>query len=110
VNEDHVGVARPFEVLAGERERFGVDIDGSDQTLGAHHLPRKGRAVARADANLEEPVALSQAERLVEQRVAVRARDRGPLARERQRDLFVGMVAVARRDEVLATHGEHRPG
>jgi hypothetical protein len=51
----------------------------------------------------------SHAERLIEQRIAVRAGDRGPLARERQRDLLVGMVAVARRDEVLATHGQHRP-
>jgi hypothetical protein len=89
VNEDHVGVARPFQVLSGERERGGIDVDRHDQTVGTHHLPRKGRPVARADADLEEPVALSQAERLVEQRIAVRARDRGPLAREREGDLFV---------------------
>jgi hypothetical protein len=73
------------------------------------HFPREGAAVARPDTNLEEPVALVEADRIVEQRIAVRARDRGPLAWERQRDLFVGVGPVARRDEVLASHGEHRP-
>jgi hypothetical protein len=73
VNEEHVGVARTFQVLAREREGCGVDIDRHDQTHGAHHLPRQGGAVARADANLEEPVPHSQAERLIEQRIAVRA-------------------------------------
>jgi hypothetical protein len=54
-------------------------------------------------------VARAQAKRLVEQRIAVRAGDRGPLAWQRQRDLFVRMVPIASRDEVLAPHGEHRP-
>ena len=40
---------------------------------------------------------------------AVRARDRGALAWEMEWELFVGVVPVARRDEVLATHGEHGP-
>ena len=108
VNEDHVGVARPLEVRPGERERRGVDVDGHDKALATHHLSRQGRAVAGPDPDLEEPVALSEAERLVEQRIAVRARDRRSPARERQGDLFVGVVAVGSRNEVLATHGEHR--
>jgi hypothetical protein len=66
VNHDHVGVAGPVQVLPGERERCGVDLNGHDETLGAHHLPGQGRAVARPHANLEEPVPLSQAERLVD--------------------------------------------
>src|SRR5919198_3017293 len=109
VDEEHVGVARTFQVLAREREGCGVDVDRYDQALGAYHFARKGGAVARADANLEEPVPLFEVERLVEQRIAVWAGDRGPLARDGERDLFVGVVSVARRDEVLATHGEHCP-
>src|SRR5215211_4549035 len=45
VNENHVGVARPFDVLPGEGERCRVDVDGHDQTLATHHLPRQGCAV-----------------------------------------------------------------
>src|SRR4029453_12227098 len=80
-----------------------------DQTFRTHHLPRQGRAVPRPYADLKEPVPLPQVERLVEQRIAMRARDRGALAWEREGDLFVGVVPVARRDEILTTHGEHRP-
>jgi hypothetical protein len=65
-NEGDVGVARPFQVVPGEREGCGVDIDRHDQALGSHDLPCKGCAVARADAHLEEPVALVEAERLIE--------------------------------------------
>jgi hypothetical protein len=77
VNEDDVCVAGPFQVLAGEVERCGVDLDGHDQALRTHHLPGQRCAVARSDADLEEQVALVEAERLVEQWIAVRAGDRG---------------------------------
>jgi hypothetical protein len=109
VKEDRVAVAGPVQILAGERERCGVDIDRHDQALATHHLPCQGGAVPRPHADLEEPVPPCQAERLVEQRIAVRAGDSGPLAGERQGDLLVGVVPVARRDEVLASHREHRP-
>jgi protein-L-isoaspartate(D-aspartate) O-methyltransferase len=109
LKEDHFGVAGPAQVLPGERERRGVDLDCHDETLGTDDLLREGGAVARPHANLEEPVPLLQAERLVEQRIAMRARDRGPLAWEREGDLFVRMVPVASRDEVFASYGEHRP-
>src|SRR6266498_2398250 len=71
--------------------------------------PTTSRAKDVPYADLKGPVPLPQVERLVEQRIAMRARDRGALAWEREGDLFVGVVPVARRDEVLTTHGEHRP-
>jgi len=43
------------------------------------------RRIARPHANLKQPVPRSQAIRLVEQGIAVRARDRGPLACEAAR-------------------------
>jgi hypothetical protein len=52
---------------------------------------------------------LSQAERLGEQRIAVWARDRRSLPWERQRNLFVRVIPIRERDEVLPTHGQHRP-
>jgi hypothetical protein len=61
VDQDHVGVARPFQVLPRERERCGIDVDGHDKTLGAHHLPRQRRAVAGPHPNLQEGVPLPQA-------------------------------------------------
>jgi hypothetical protein len=50
---------------------------------------------------------LFQTERLVEQGIAVRARDRGALARERKRNLLICMVSIVSGDELLAPHGEH---
>jgi hypothetical protein len=33
-----------LQVHPRERERCRVDVDGHDQTLATHHLPRQGRA------------------------------------------------------------------
>jgi hypothetical protein len=106
--DEVVGVARALQVLARERERCRVDIDGHNDPARAHHRPRQRRPVTGAHAHLEEPVPFLQTKRLVEQRIAVRAGDRRPLAGERKRNLLVGVVPVGRRDEVLATYGEHR--
>ena len=64
-----------LEVLPGKCVCQGIDLDGRDLAAVAHHFTRDGDAVAGAGADLEEPVAESQPQRLVEQGVAVRAGD-----------------------------------
>jgi hypothetical protein len=70
-----MSVSSALEVLPGECVRQWIDLDGRDLAAVADHFMRDGGAVAGAGANLEEPVAKSQPQRLVEQGVAVWAGD-----------------------------------
>ena len=74
-DQNNVRVPSALEVLPGKCVRQWIDLDGRDLAAVANHFTRDGGAVAGAGANLEEPVADSQPQRLLEQGVAVRAGD-----------------------------------
>lgn len=76
LEQDDVVVAGRLEIALREGKGQRIDLDRDDQAGRSDDFSRDRRAIARARADLEEPVALVQAERLVEQRIAVRARDR----------------------------------
>jgi len=74
-DQNNVRVSSALEVLPGECVCQWIDLDRRDLAAVADHFTRDGGAVAGAGADLEEPVAESQPQRLVEQGVAVRAGD-----------------------------------
>jgi hypothetical protein len=95
--KNDAAIAARSRFSPGKRQRGRVDLDRPHQTLATDYLACQSGAVARTHANLEEPVRRIQAERLVEQRTAVRARGRRPLTRERQGNLLIGVVAIPSR-------------
>ena len=99
-----VGEAEPREPFARELDQARMALDRVD--VGGEPARHRAR-VARAGADLEDPVARADPRRLEHQRDDVRLRDRLPLL-DRQRRVVVGVAAQRRGDELVARHLAHR--